>query len=45
LRACAAAGFVRGRAQTPREFLAKLPPPLRAQGLGLTADFEAKRYG
>jgi len=45
LRACAAKGFVRTRVETPREFLAKLPPELFAAGAGITEEFERRRYG
>ncbi|MHC4956234.1 MAG: transglutaminase TgpA family protein [Planctomycetota bacterium] len=45
LKACAAKGHVRGRQQTPREFLRSLPPPLREGGREITAKFEQLRYG
>jgi hypothetical protein len=45
LRACARQGFRRRPTQTPREFLATLPEELRVEGRGLTARFEARRYG
>ncbi|HEX5136825.1 MAG TPA: transglutaminase-like domain-containing protein [Planctomycetota bacterium] len=45
LRACAAKGFVRARVQTPREFLAALPPELREGGIAITEEFERRRYG
>ncbi|MCK6461839.1 MAG: transglutaminase-like domain-containing protein, partial [Planctomycetes bacterium] len=45
LRECAAKGFVRSRVETPREFLATLPPELRAGGGPVTEEFERRRYG
>jgi len=45
LKACAAAGHLRRRSQTPREFLATLPPELRGEGDAVTAEFERLRYG
>jgi len=45
LRACAAKGFIRARVQTPREFLATLPPELREGGTAITDEFERRRYG
>jgi hypothetical protein len=45
LRACAARGHVRGRTQTPREFLAGLPFEMRAEGARITEEFERRRYG
>jgi transglutaminase-like putative cysteine protease len=45
LRERAAEGYVRGRAQTPREFLAALPPETRAEGALVTEEFERRRYG
>jgi hypothetical protein len=45
LRDCAAKGFVRARVQTPREFLATLPPELQVAGAGITEEFERRRYG
>ena len=45
LKRCAAAGHRRRANQTPREFLASLPEPLRDAGREITARFEALRYG
>jgi len=45
LRECARQGFRRGPTQTPREFLATLPPELRAAGAEITRRFERQRYG
>jgi transglutaminase-like putative cysteine protease len=45
LRECAAKGFVRARVETPREFLATLPPELQAAGTRVTEEFERRRYG
>lgn len=45
LRECAAKGFLRSRVETPREFLATLPPEMRAAGAGITEEFERLRYG
>ncbi len=45
LKECASKGYVRGRAQTPREFLAALPLEMRAEGVGITQEFERRRYG
>jgi hypothetical protein len=45
LKECAAKGYVRARAQTPREFLAMLPAPMREGGARITEEFERRRYG
>jgi transglutaminase-like putative cysteine protease len=45
LKECAAKGHVRARQQTPREFLATLPPEMREVGGPITAEFERCRYG
>jgi hypothetical protein len=45
LKECAGKGFVRARSETPREFLAKLPPELREGGARITEEFERRRYG
>lgn len=45
LRACAAAGHRRAPAETPREFVGRLPEPLAEAGRRVTADFERLRYG
>ncbi len=45
LKACARRGHLRRRNQTPREFLASLPPDLREPGGVVTAEFERLRYG
>jgi len=45
LKRCAAKGHRRRAHQTPREFLAMLPPELRRDGDAITARFEELRYG
>jgi hypothetical protein len=45
LRRCASRGHRRRPSQTPREFLAALPPQLAAEGAAITAEFERRRYG
>jgi len=45
LKACARRGHLRRPHQTPREFLASLPPELRAEGGPVTMEFERLRYG
>lgn len=44
LRACASAGHVRRRDQSPREFLASLPREMRKEGAEITGRFERMRY-
>jgi len=45
LKRCASKGHRRKPQQTPREFLAALPAPLREEGADITDRFERLRYG
>ncbi len=45
LKACARRGHRRRSHETPREFLASLPPELHGPGVAITAEFERLRYG